>query len=463
MGMLGILNIGTTALLAAQSALNTVSNNVANVSTPGYTRQKVELSSIPSGLTSLTGASGNGVTVTDIKRLYDSFTTLQLRNEESTSSYWNTYSNYASSIENTFNETSTTGIGPAISDFFNAWQQVAQNPQGTTERTALLNKAQYLCSRINGAYNDLSNQQTQIYKNSQDLVTQVNNISQQINILNAKIVSSPGALDLQDQRDSLVEQLNQITSVTTVQDGKGRYDVYLGGTALVDATGSYGMSVSLDPATNAMQFTVGANNIDVTSQIKGGTGGQLKANIVARDSTISGYINNLNTFATDFSSAINTQQNAGFDLNGSAGNASGNSFFTTPLTVAARDIAVAIKDPRLIAASSSAAGVPGDNANAQAMANLADVACVASNTSTPLNYYRNIVSAVGTDAQSANTYVSFETSMVNQLQSQRQATSGVSLDEEATNLLQYQKSYEAAAKMISMGSDLLETIIGMIK
>lgn len=452
MSMLGILNIGTSALLAAQSAMNTTSNNVANASTPGYTRQEVELSSVPSGLTGLTGSSGNGVTVTDVKRLYDSFTTLQLRTEESNSSYWSTYSNYASSIENVFNETSTTGIGPAISNFFNDWQQVAQNPQGTAERTTLLSDAQYLSSRISGAYNNLANQQAQIYQNSQDLVTQVNNISQQINGLNGKIVSAPGDLGLQDQRDSLVEQLNQITRVTTVEDSSGRYNVYVGGTALVDASGSHDMSVALD-GNNAMQFSVGATNIN--SQMT--TGGQLNANLVARDTTIAGYITQLNTFATDFSNTINAQQAAGFDLNGTAG---ANLFTTPSAQFAARDMSVAITDPNKIAASATAAGVPGDNQNAQAIANLADSAFMSG--STPTDYYSNIVSAAGTDAQSANTYVSFETSLVNQLQTQRQSTSGVSLDQEAANLVQYEKSYEAAAKIISMGSDLLDTIIGMV-
>jgi flagellar hook-associated protein 1 FlgK len=451
MSILGIMNIGTTALLASKSALNTTSNNIANASTPGYTRQNVILSSIPSGLTSSIGASGMGVMVSDVQRMYDSFTTLQLRTEKSTSAYWSSYSNYASSIENVFNETSTTGIGPAISDFFNSWQQVAQDPGNTVQRTSLINAGQYLASRISGAYNTLTGQQSQIYKNSQDLVTQINNISQQIYSLNEKIVSSPGALDLKDQRDALVEQLNQITNVSTIEDGSGRYNIYLGGTVLVDASGSYNMAVALDTS-NDMQFTVGTINVNGAM-----TSGQLKANLDARDTTIAGYIDQLNTFATDLSNAINTQQGNGFDLNGNAG---GN-FFSAPTAFAARDMSVVITDPDLIAASGTAAGVPGDNTNAQAMFNLASTGIIGG--STPIDYYSSMVASAGADAQSANTYVSFQTSLVNQLEAQRQSTSGVSLDEEAVNLVQYQKSFEAAAKLITTGNDLLDTIIGMIR
>ena len=451
MSILGILNIGTTALLTAKSALNTTSNNIANASTPGYTRQTVDLSSLPSGLTSMTGTSGNGVTVSGIERMYDSFTTLQLRNEKSTTSYWNAYSNYAGSVENIFNETSDTGIGPAITSFFNAWQQVAQDPGNTVSRTTLINAGQYLASRINSAYNTLADQQSQIYKNSQDLVTQVNNISQQIYSLNEKIAASPGALDLKDQRDTFVEQLNQIAKVDTVQDSSGRYSIYLGGTALVDPAGSYDMSVSIN-AGNAMQFTIGTTNVN--SLI---TSGSLRANLDARDTTIAGYIGQLNTFAGDLSTAVNNQQASGFNLAGTAGVP----FFSTSAGFEARDLTVAISDPNAIAASGSAGGVPGDNTNAQAMADLANSAIIAG--STPIDYYSKLVAAAGADAQSANTYVKFQTALVTQLETQRQSTSGVSLDEEAVNLVQYQKSFEAAAKLISTGNDLLETILGMVK
>ncbi|HMK56520.1 MAG TPA: flagellar hook-associated protein FlgK [Dissulfurispiraceae bacterium] len=453
MSILGILNIGTTALLTAKSALNTTSNNIANASTPGYTRQSAVLASVPSGLTSMTGTSGNGVTISDIERMYDSFTTLQLRNEKSTSSYWNTYSNYAGSIETVFNETSDTGIGPAISSFFSAWQQVAQDPGNTVQRTALINAGQYLASRINSAYNTMADQQGQIYRNSQDLVTQVNNISQQIYSLNEKIVASPGALDLKDQRDALVEQLNEITRVDTVQDGGGRYAIYLGGTALVDPSGSYSMSVALDTS-NAMQFSVGSANINSLM-----TSGSLRANLDARDTTIAGYIGQLNTFAAGLGNAVNNQQALGFDLNGNLG---GN-FFSTTAGFDARDLRVTITDPRLIAASGTAAGVPGNNTNAQAIADMANSGVAQLGGITPIEYYSRLVAATGADAQSANTYIKFQTALVSQLETQRQSVSGVSLDEEAVNLVQYQKSFEAAAKLISTGNDLLETIIGMVK
>ncbi len=546
--MLSIMNIGTSALNASQAALSTISNNIANVNTPGYTRQEVELSAIASGLNNITGSSGGGVTVSDITRLYDSFTTLQLRTEEANASYWNTYSGIASNVQNIFGEPSNNGTSTAISDFFNAWQTLSQNPQGAAERNTLLSKAQFLSSSINTAYNTLTSQQTQLYKTAQDQVTQANNITQQIYKLNGQIQSAPGALDLKDQRDSLVEQLNQLMKTNTVIDNQGNCDVYLGGQALVDATGSHNITVSLDTATNKMSFVAqdaNGNNTDITAQMQGGS---LTAIRDARDTTIAGCMSQLNAFTINLSDSVNDIHDNGYDLNGIKGTdffvpqgqasstgatpilslnvadpkafntdqyevqytAATNTFTAYDLTTdpgranpitptvtpsgnnttvsfnginlvlggnnttmladetfttqfsqnAAAHMAVAITDPNKIAAAQTTPS-PGDNSNAQAIADLVNQSLVG--TDKPVDYYASIVSAAGADSQNATTYSTFEANMVTQLQNQRQSTSGVNLDEEASNLLQYQKSYEAAAKLVTVGNDLLTTLMTMIQ
>ncbi len=461
MSLTSILNIGNSALMATQSALNTTSNNIANASTPGYANEDVVLEGISSGASGSTGSSGNGVTVADVTRMYNSFNTQQLNSAESSSSYWSTYSNYASSMENIFNEasTSTTGtIGDAITGFFSAWQQVAQDPGDTASRTSLIDAGQTLASSISGAANSLTSQQTQIYQDSQNLVTQVNNLTSQISSLNQQIVSNPGALGLQDQRDSLITQLSQLTNVSTVQNSNGSLNIYLGGTALVDASGSHSMSVALDTS-NDMQFSVGTGT-DIVYVNDEMAGGQLGANLTAANTTIPNYLSQLNTFATDFSNAINTQQGDGYDLNGNQGT----NFFSSPTpTDAAQSMQVAITDPSDIAASATAAGVPGDGSNATAMATIANSEIIDGNSSTATDYYSNIVAEAGNDAQSASTNNTSQTALVTQLQTQQQSVSGVSLDQQAVNLTQYENSYEAAAKVISTISTLFDSLIGMIQ
>ena len=570
MSILNIMSIGTTALLTSKRALDTTANNIANASTPGYSRQQVLLSTISPGVNTVIGESGRGVTVAEVKRLYDNFTTLQLRMEKSNASYWDAYSTTSSSIESIFNETSDTGMASAISAFFNDWQAVSQSPQDSVQRTQLISDANYLGSRIGSAYNNLNDQRTELYVGSKDLVTELNNLTKQIAELNSKIIQSPGALDLQDQRDSLVEQVNQIAGVNTVKDGSGNFNIFLGGGVLVNASNSYDMAVTVDSSNN-MQFSISTTGapLSINDQL---SGGQLTANLDMRDSVITGYMASLNAFSIDLADKVNYIHNQGYGLDGSTGN----NFFDSLTTVtnptvgiissvsvsdvapyataidnqykidysnaaaagyqqegasgiywrvqqssddgatwaavptasvalnvdsatvpayrtlsfngltmrvdatqaalsgagtgtfavqldrnAATNLHSSITDFRKVAAAQDSTLLPGDNTNSQAMAELADQNFIV-NTN-PLKFYADLVSRAGADSKSAQTYVKFETAMVSQLEIVRQATSGVNLDEEAVNLVQYQKSFEAASKMITMGSDLMDTIISMIR
>jgi flagellar hook-associated protein 1 len=571
MSLLNIMSIGTTALLTSKNALSTVANNIANASTTGYTRQSVVLSSLAAGSTTTIGESGRGVTISDVVRLYDSFTTLQLRTEKSNLAYWDTYADISSTIENIFDETSDTGISTAISDFFNSWQSVADNAQGSTERTSLLDSADYLSSRIGSAYDALNDERTALYESSQDLVTEVNSITDQISALNTKILQSPGALDLEDQRDLLVENLNEILSVDTVENSDGTYSILLGGTSLVSPAGSSDMSVSVD-SNNNMQFEVTTNgsSVNVNDQI---SGGKLQANLDGRDTTIVEYMNSLNAFAINLSDQVNYYHSQGIDLNGDAGgdffnslvditdsstgggtvssvtvtdvsdygeginniysidyNTTGGTGYqqegtsgiywrvrqssddgatwtdvaTTDVTLsvdssttpayrtisfggftaridgtqatltsagsetfqiepdrnAATNMGVAITDEDKIAAASDATLLPGDNTNAETIADLVNQSIIAGKT--PVTFYSDIVALSGANADTANTYVDFETTMVSSLETTRSATSGVSLEEEGVSLIQYQKAFEAASKLITVGSELLDTLIEMV-
>ncbi|MCC6345684.1 MAG: flagellar hook-associated protein FlgK, partial [Nitrospirales bacterium] len=215
MSVFGLFDIGKTALLTARKALDTTAHNIANAATPGYTRQQVVLETIPSGTIVSKGVSGRGVRVNEVKRMYDSFVGLQLRNEKSALAYWTTSDRNSAKVESVFNDTNDTGISAAITDFFAAWQEVAQYPEAYAQRASLLQNAQNLTVRINRAYSSLEDERKEIYSSSQKLVEEVNSLASQIGTFNDKIAGSPGSLDLLDQRDSLLERLNEIVKVTT--------------------------------------------------------------------------------------------------------------------------------------------------------------------------------------------------------------------------------------------------------
>jgi flagellar hook-associated protein 1 FlgK len=324
MSVFGLFDLGRTALQTTRRALDTTAHNVANASTPGYTRQEVIFENIPSGTLVATGTSGRGIRVSEIKRLYDSFTSLQLTAEKSNLSYWDAYQKGIVKVENIFNEASESGVGNAINDFFNALQEVAQNPEGVAQRATLLKVGEYLSSRISRAYISLDDERTEIYKSSQTLASEVNTIAAKIADLNDKISASPGALDLKDQRDALLERLNQIVKVTTFEDSSGRYTVLVNSVPIVDGGKAYNMTVSTDSSNN-MKFYMEITNAqgtvvetkDITSYI---AGGELKANLDLRDADIVGFMNKLNAFAHDLTLTVNQYHESGYGLDGSTGN-----------------------------------------------------------------------------------------------------------------------------------------------
>ncbi len=544
MALSAIFDIAKTGVLTYQKALQVVSHNIANASTEGYTRQDVIFTNIASGLSSTAGIAGRGVRIEDIRRLYDSFLEQQIKTESSNLSYWDVTYNGLLKLENIFNEASEVALSNTINEFFNAWQELSQNPAGTTERDLLIDKAQYLTKRITADYRSLMNERNELYVDSQNLVNQINSYLDKINELNEKIAASPGALDMKDQRDILVKQLNDIVQINYFEDNVGRYTILLGGMPLIDAGRVYHLNVGLDNNQN-LKFNVetASGLVDVTSRIQGG---KLKANIDLRDDVIPDYMNKLNMFVFDLTEAINAQHRQGYGLDGSTGNnffnplyelnvtggSIGNYIFkisntnqntyhqyivqydgtnwtvidnsTIPPTSITPSVTtltdgyrlsfngldltinntsstfdftfqirpntalyfdVAIEDTQRIAAAGQDPTGPNsgvmDNENARAIYSLLNSQIIGN--STPIDYYRGIVSEIGVFSNSAKVQKTFQESLVQELQNRRQDLSGISLDEEAINLVKYQKMYEASARVIRVADELLTTLFDMVR
>lgn len=544
MALSAIFDIAKTGVLTYQKALQVISHNVANAATEGYTRQDVVFVNIASGLASSAGIAGRGVKISDIRRIYDSFLEMQLKAESSNLAYWDVTYNGLLKLESIFNEASEVALSSSINEFFNAWQELSQNPAGTAERDLLIDKAQYLAKRINIDYRTLMKERDEIYTDSKNLINQINSYLDKINELNEKIASSPGALDMKDQRDYLVKQLNDIVQINYFEDNVGRYTILLGGMPLIDAGKVYHMTVNLDEKQN-LRFSIqtASGLVDVTSRIQGG---KLKANIDLRDNVIPDYMNKINMFVFDLAEAVNAQHRQGYGLDGSTGN----NFFTqlydfnptsgsigdlvfkinnigqdtyhqysiqydgnnwvvtdntttppTSITPSVEPIAngyilsfnginltitntsptfsfnfqikpntalyfdVAINDINKIAAARQNPTGPNsgvmDNENAKVIYSLLNSQIIGN--STPIDYYRGIVSEIGVFSNSAKVQKTFQESLVQELQNRRQDVSGISLDEEAINLVKYQKMYEASARVIRVADELLTTLFEMVR
>jgi flagellar hook-associated protein 1 FlgK len=253
---------------------------------------------------------------------------------------------------------------------------------------------------------------------------------------------------VEDQRDQLVQQLSKLTSVSISQSSDGEVITTGNGSPLV--IGGQSLNLQTTTGTNGFQEVLDSQGNDITPSIQGG---QLGGAIQVRDQVVPGYLTQLNTLATQFATAFNTAQGQGFDSNGNTGQA----FFTVPATGAAAGLSVAITNPSLIAVSSD--GSVGSNGN---VANLsATLTTALPSGQTAAQSYSNLVFQVGNDTSNASAESSGIGQNLLQLTNQQSSVSGVSIDEETTNLIRYQTAYEAAARIISTVQQLNTVTLNM--
>ena len=446
----GSLWIAERALQADQGALNVTTNNIANANTPGYSREIAVLSETSpierSGL-----VYGTGVDLQQIQSVRDQILTLRIAEETSQQGSSQAQANALGQVQALFGS-STQGIGADFSAFFNSLSQLSTDPSNIPDRQSVLNAAQNLASDFNHAVANLNTITTGLNQTITQSVSQINTLSQQIAQLNGQVADlqrqGKDAGTLQDQENQLINQLSQLTNVNETQTPDGLTLTTGNGSALVVGNQSFALQTSKDASGNV---TVMSQGTDITTSISGGS---LGGTIQVVDSMIPNVLTQLNNLASQFAGAINSAQAAGYDLNGNQGQPL---FSVVAGAGAAGSLSVAITDPSQIAASSD--GTAGSNGN---VANLLAVQTQAlPGGADPGDTYANLVSQVGNLAMQAQDNADASSSSLTQLNDQLGAISGVSIDEETTNLMNYQRAYEAAARMITTVDTLTQVVLQM--
>jgi flagellar hook-associated protein 1 FlgK len=453
--LISSLNTALQAMQAEQEALSTTTNNIANVNTPGYTRQTVsmeEASPIQYG----GFLFGNGVKVGQITSQRDNLLQTRLDQETQQQSKYDSYLGTMQQVQTLFNETAGNGLQGSITNFFNSLQQLSTSPSDSSLRQGVLSAAQSLAQSFNNTANNLSQLQQNADRTVSQSVSQVNNLTSQIATLNVQISSATAAGQnagtFIDQRNQLVNQLSGLVDVSTIDAGNGAVTLTTSsGTALVVGNQSFQLTTQMNSTTGFQD--VYSQGADITSGL---TGGSLAGAIQARDQSIPSILSSLDSLASGLGNSMNSINQAGKDLNGSPGGA----FFTVPSSGsagAAATIGVAITDPARIAASQS--GAVGDNSNVNAMIALQNQSII--NGQSPLNAYSNLVFQVGNDVSTAQSESTSAQAMVQQLQNQIGSVSGVSINEESVNLVQYERAYQAAAQVSAVIDKLTATAINL--
>jgi flagellar hook-associated protein 1 len=447
------LSIASEALSASTTALQTVTNNMANANTPGYTREVVEFQSVP-GDNNGSANPGDGVTIASVQSLRDELLQRQIEQQTQNQGSANAQLGSLQQIQTVFT-TSSQDIGTEMSALFSSISTLSTAPTNSADRQAVLTAGQNLANAFNTASNTLTQQQTALNAQVTQDVSQINQLTQQIAALNPQIAAlqSQGqdGGTLQDQQDQLVLQLSQLTGVTITNSNDGITLSTGNGTPLV--MGSQSFALQTTTGSDGMVHVLDANGNDITSTL---SGGDLGGSIQTRDQTIPGLLNQLNSLAYDFGNAFNAAQAKGYDQ---AGNPGGD-FFNVPATSsnAAASISMAISDPSLIAASSD--GTSGSNGN---LANFSAIQTspLGSSGQTPTDSYASLVYQVGTLTSNANAESNATSSSLLQLNNQLNSVSGVSIDQESTNLISYQQSYEAAARVVTTVQALYQVLLTM--
>ena len=365
----GIMSLAGQALMTQQQAISVTSHNIANVNTPGYSRQRLKMTTnTPSD--SAVGLMGNGVSGETIERIYDRFLSAQVTQENQALGRWDAQKDAVELVEMIFNEVDGSGLSQAMSKFWDAWQSLANNPAGTTERQILVTASQVLASTFNQLHSDLSQTQQNLDLAIQGTVADINRLSQQIADLNEKIISSEvgsfSANDYRDQRELVLKELSELIDFNSFEDASGAVSMLVsGGHPLV--TGGQFWQLSTETNVAGLQDVLwvddAGNTTNITADI---SGGKLKGYLDVRDGVIDDVINRLDALAQTLMTDVNTAHQSGFALDGSAGEV----FF---IGTGARDMEVnpnIVGDLDLVAAASDALTVPGDNRKAFEIANL---------------------------------------------------------------------------------------------
>lgn len=445
------LNTLLTALRANQQALYVTSHNVANANTEGYSRQVVNLEALtaPGGM-QISEQIGQGVQMAQINRVRNAFFDQQFRAEDQALGYYTTRHDALDQLQTIIGEPSDKGLRNTLQRFWGAWGDLANQPDSQADRAAVREAANALADSIRHQATQLTDLKHSLDQTVATKAQEINSLADQLATVNKEVVAAAATgstpNDLMDKRDLLLDKLSSLERIQVQAQSNGGVSVVAAGGLLVDGATAHHMLPTSGPnGTTALTWDYDGSAVTPA-------GGELLGLTTARDTLIPNYQNQLSTLTSALVQAVNTQHAGGVGLNG----ATGNPFFDPASTPSSIRISTPVAaDLKNIAAAMTAA--PGDGTNAQAIAALQRAPTV--NGGTLDDYYSGAVSGIGVATQVAQRGESTEQVLTQQINNLRQSAGGVSLDEEMTAMIKYQKSYEAAARMVTAMDSLLDTVV----
>ncbi len=458
--MFQLIAVGKRALQVTEKQIETASNNISNVNTEGYTRQRViQESGMPLELAY--ASVGTGVYIQSIERMRDEMLDTNYRESQTGLGYWEKRSDILEKLETTLNEPSDYGLSNKINKFFSSWDSLASNPGSESYRMDLISNTEQMTSGFNSLHENLSGYIQSIDDDLISSVNRVNEIAQELADLSQDISFAEGQTsvpnDMLDKYDLLLDELSKYGNVVVKNKEYGQRAIYFGTDIIVD--GAAARQIGFE---NATTNGVGVHNIvwdNNGDKINGLNNGELLSLIDLRDNGISGYLDTLDQIADTIKENVNSLHLNGYD--NTANKEKGHLFFDGD-SQGAKDFklnSIIADDPDKI--STSLSGEIGDNEIALEIANLRSSLSIDDKTSIT-EAYANLIYQIGSDASDTKNKQENQDLITTQIDEFRDAIKGVSLNEETADLIKYQQMYQAAAKIISLADDMLKVILGLV-
>jgi flagellar hook-associated protein 1 FlgK len=468
-GLFGSLDMGARSLSVQQEEMELSGQNLANVNNPAYAEEQLTVSdSTP--LETTIGEEGTGVQSTGITETRNPFLDSQIQAEASvtgslTAQQTNLQNAEAYLDEQITNSSSSTspdspnGLTADLSNLFGSFQNLSTDPGNLSLRQTAVQSAQEVSGQFNQVSSQLSTVQSDLNGAVQSDVASGNQDLNSIATLNQQIVqaqASGGSADqLIDQREQTLESLAGLVNFSTTTQADGAVNINIGGVSMVSG-GSVAASLQTYTDANGNQQVEAQNaGTNATTQLTL-TGGSIAGEITARDGALASLQNGLNTLASQLITQVNSVYSTGYDLNGNTGQ----SLFTGTDASSIGVNANVASDPTQFQAAGTA-GAAGDNTVVLALAQLGNQNIAGLANQTFSGSYAQTVANLGNSISSVNDQLNTSQAVTQMLSNQRSSTSGVSTDEEMTNMIQYQKAYEASAELITTLNEMMQTVVSM--
>lgn len=465
MSTFGGLNTAYRGLTAAQQAINLAGQNIANASTPGYTRQRIEQSAVgaplPAGLNPGVGQAGQGVSVDGIARLGSSFLDSGVRNTAAASGYAGIRSTELQRLEDGLQEPGPHGLSTALQTFWASWQGVANHPGESAPASVLLEAATTLTETVSAGYKALDAQWSRIRGEASSTVNELNDAAGRVANLNSRIRSTlaagGSANELIDARNQLTESIASMAGGTVRENADGTADVFIGGNALVSGTSARQLALagpaSLGGGAQPVQLEwadrPGAGvNLD-GGKLAGAVSLLAPANGNGTGGAIAQAADAYNAFATQLMNDVNAIHRTGQTT---AGTGNLDFFASSPGIPVALSLRVVPGN-----AAGIATGAPGAGALDGSVAD--KLSLIGSSATSPDVFWSGVVSGTGMASRSAQQHAQLADAAGVAAVGQRNSGAGVSLDEENISLLAGQHAYQAAARVMTAIDEALDVLI----